>query len=151
MTSSALLSVEDSNNRLPLVRLIARDAINSSRTLKNHRLELEELEQAIAETEQSSDPSFEVSEEDVARVHMLNKLRETIEAEEETVSRCVAEIHEVGAELVDPERGLVEFPSTLDGQGVSLSWQFDEPEVAHWRAPEDDRSTRHPLQPSHQI
>lgn len=151
MTTSAILSLEDSNNRLPLVRVIARDAINSTRTIQSRRQEMRELEDAIAAADKPTASSVDVSEFDVARVHVLNKLRETIQTEEETVSRCVEELKQVGARLVDPASGLVEFASTLDGQNVSLSWQFDEPEVAHWRAPEEDRSTRHPLQPSHQL
>lgn len=151
MTPSAILSLEDSNKRLPLVRVIARDAIKSTRTIESYRQEMRELEEAIATADQTSESSVNASEFDVARVHVLNKLRETIQAEEATVSRCVEELNQVGARLVDPASGLVEFESTLDGRNVSLSWQFDEPEIAHWRSPEEERSTRHPLQPSHQI
>lgn len=151
MTTSAILSVEDSNKRLPLVRVIARDAIKSTRTIRSHRQEMQELEDAIAAADDGTGSAVDVSEFDVARVHVLNKLRETIQAEEETVSRCVEEMNQVGARLVDPASGLVEFDSTLDGQTVSLSWQFDEPEVAHWRSPDEDRSIRNPLQPSHQL
>lgn len=151
MTKSALLSLEDSNKRLPLVRLIAREAMNSARTIERHQKELQELEAAITASEKHAQPSLVVSDEDVARVHLLNKLQETIQTEEQVVSRCIEELNQVGAQLVDPVSGLVEFPSTLDGQNISLSWQFDEPEVAHWRSPEDERSTRHPLQPSHQL
>lgn len=151
MTTSAILSLEDSNKRLPLVRVIARDAMKSIRTIQSRRQEMQELEEAIAEAGEGDQRTVEVSEIDVARVNVLNKLRETIQAEEETVSRCVEEMNQVGAQLVDPASGLVEFQSTLDGRNVSLSWQFDEPEVAHWRSPEEDRSTRNPLQPSHQL
>lgn len=151
MTTSAILSVEDSNKRLPLVRLIARDAMNSMKTINSHQEELAELEAAIAATETDSKKTLSVSDEDVARVQILNKLQETIQTEEENIARCVEELNQVGAQLVDPASGLVEFPSTLDGQRVSLSWQFDEPEVAHWRSPEEERLTRHPLQPSHQL
>ena len=151
MTSSAILSVEDSNKRLPLVRMIARDAIHSTRTIQNHRQEVRELEDAIAAAKNGSQSSVDVSEFDAARINVLNKLRETIQVEEEMVSRCVQEMSQVGARLVDPASGLVEFESTLDGQSVSLSWQFDEPEVAHWRSPDEDRTTRNPLQPSHQL
>lgn len=151
MTTSAILSLEDSNKRLPLVRVIARDAMKSTRTIESYRQEMRELEDAIAAADQGTKSAVDVSEFDVARVHVLNKLRETIQTEEATVSRCVEEMNQVGARLVDPASGLVEFESTLDGQNISLSWQFDEPEVAHWRSPEEERSTRHPLQPSHQL
>jgi len=151
MTTSAILSLEDSNKRLPLVRVIARDAINSTRLIQSRRQEMQELEDAIAEAEQGSGSALDASEFDVARVHVLNKLRETIQAEEKTVLRCVEELNQVGAQLVDAASGLVEFESTLDGRSVSLSWQFDEPEIDHWRSPEEERSTPHPLQHSRQL
>ena len=148
MTTSTSLSLEESNLRLPLVRLIARDAIKSSRTLASYQQELDELSSIAPKT---NNPMDAEASNDVAHIHMLNQLQETIQTEEATLERCRTELNQVGAQLVDASTGLVEFPSTLDGRQISLSWQYDEPEVTHFRTADDDCRTRHPLQPSHQI
>jgi hypothetical protein len=45
----------------------------------------------------------------------------------------------------DLERGVVDFPSLLDGQEVYLCWLVDEPHVGHWHAVESGFGGRRPL------
>lgn len=47
--------------------------------------------------------------------------------------RAAAEaIHELGGELKDPERGMVDFRTEREGRVVYLCWLMDEPRVMYW-------------------
>jgi hypothetical protein len=46
------------------------------------------------------------------------------------LSEYIQELKVIGCHLKDFERGLVEFPSSLEGKDVCLSWQPEEPEIA---------------------
>ena len=45
----------------------------------------------------------------------------------------------------DLERGLVDFPSLIDGREVYLCWLLDEPTVGHWHGVEAGFAGRRPL------
>jgi Uncharacterized conserved protein (DUF2203) len=45
----------------------------------------------------------------------------------------------------DLERGLIDFPSLIDGREVYLCWLLDEPAVGHWHAVESGFAGRRPL------
>jgi hypothetical protein len=45
----------------------------------------------------------------------------------------------------DLERGLIDFPSLLDGDEVYLCWMLDEPAVGHWHAVEGGFGGRRPI------
>jgi hypothetical protein len=45
----------------------------------------------------------------------------------------------------DLERGLVDFPSLIDGREVYLCWLLDEPAVGHWHGVESGFAGRRPL------
>jgi hypothetical protein len=45
----------------------------------------------------------------------------------------------------DLQRGLIDFPSLLDGEEVYLCWLLDEPTVGHWHAVESGFGGRRPL------
>lgn len=49
-------------------------------------------------------------------------------------SEGLKEIERLGVVIGDLELGIVNFYSWHDGREIFLSWQFGEPEVAHWHA-----------------
>lgn len=49
---------------------------------------------------------------------------------QQTLKADVEELARRGILLKDPEAGLVDFPSQLDGDRVLLCWRLDEPNVA---------------------
>lgn len=57
----------------------------------------------------------------------------------------VRSIGDRGILLRDPDRGLVDFPSTRDGRPVFLCWRMDEDRVAHWHGTESGYGGRKPL------
>jgi len=54
-------------------------------------------------------------------------------------------LEELDIVVRDLERGLIDFPSMINGEEVYLCWLLDEPEVVYWHAPESGFGGRHPL------
>ncbi len=48
------------------------------------------------------------------------------------VGRLTNEIDELGVQMKDYTRGLIDFPSMREGQTVLLCWQLGEPERIEW-------------------
>lgn len=59
-------------------------------------------------------------------------LKTKYEAEMDRLSSFIEELHAVGAELKDFERGLVDFPARHDERDIYLCWHLDEASVSHW-------------------
>lgn len=57
----------------------------------------------------------------------------------------LAEIDEIGVQVKDMEKGLLDFPCVMDGQTVLLCWQLGEKEIGYWHSPEDGFAGRKPL------
>ena len=54
-------------------------------------------------------------------------------------------LEELDVVVRDLERGLVDFPSLIDGEEAYLCWLLDEPSVRHWHAVEAGFGGRRPL------
>jgi hypothetical protein len=61
------------------------------------------------------------------------------------VAELMERLQEWGVELKDVSTGLVDFPTTREGQAAYLCWRLGEPEVAHWHFVEDGFPGRRPL------
>jgi hypothetical protein len=48
------------------------------------------------------------------------------------IGKITTELHELGVQLKDYSRGLIDFPSMRDGQVVLLCWQLGENERIEW-------------------
>ncbi len=57
----------------------------------------------------------------------------------------VAEIDEIGVQVKDLEKGLLDFPCVIEGQTVFLCWQLGEKEIGHWHTPDEGFAGRKPL------
>ncbi len=57
----------------------------------------------------------------------------------------LAEIDEIGVQVKDLEKGLLDFPCILDGKTVLLCWKLGEKEIGYWHSPEDGFESRKPL------
>ena len=55
------------------------------------------------------------------------------------------QLEELEVHVRDLDRGLVDFPSLVDGREVYLCWQLDEPEIGHWHGLESGFAGRRPL------
>ncbi len=63
----------------------------------------------------------------------------------DAIRRMIAEITELGVEVKDLDRGLVDFPSLRDGRVVFLCWLVSEPTVSYWHEVEVGFRGRQPL------
>ncbi len=61
------------------------------------------------------------------------------------LSEFVDELHIVGVELKDFEKGQVDFPSLLSHREVVLSWCRGESQVSYWHEVDEDFSCRQPI------
>jgi hypothetical protein len=70
--------------------------------------------------------------------HYVNRLYE--------VGKIASELHEMGIQLKDYQRGLIDFPSLRDGRVVLLCWQLDDAdELGWWHELEAGFAGRQPL------
>ncbi len=72
-------------------------------------------------------------------------LRERLEALSAEVGSIVNEITAHGVQVKDPERGLLDFPSLVDGQDALLCWHVGEERIGFWHGLEDGFAGRRPL------
>ena len=57
----------------------------------------------------------------------------------------LAEMEEIGVQVKDLEKGLLDFPSVMEGREVLLCWMQGENEIGYWHTPEDGFAGRKPL------
>ena len=105
-----LFNLAEANRALPLVSRIMDDIVRSS---LERDAALERARKLLA-LGKSSDAQ---AEED--RAHTLDDESEAF----------IEELHGIGCFCKDPIRGLVDFPSRLEGRLVFLCWQRGEPEI----------------------
>lgn len=55
------------------------------------------------------------------------------------------QLAQLGIEVKDIHKGLIDFPAMLDGREVCLCWKLGESGIAHWHTIEEGFSGRKPL------
>ena len=73
------------------------------------------------------------------------ELRQELEGAHRDLRGLLAELSELGVQVKDVDRGLLDFPSVVDGQEALLCWQVGEPRIEFWHTPEDGFAGRRPL------
>ena len=116
-----LFTLEEANQRLPLVRAIVQDIVILFRDVKERR---ERLAQVRCVRGESASSRMYAEE--------LNQVEEDIQRDEDRFMGFVAELSDLGAELKDPSRGLIDFYSRLDERVVYLCWMLGEGDIEHW-------------------
>jgi len=143
-----MLSVEDVNARLPLVRSIVRDVMGLHRDLSERRVRLRELRERYpvsrasggVRASASSSPNSSVAKAGSGRVGPAVYEQEVVQMESELardesrLAEYAKELSCIGGSLADAGLGQVDFDGQMAGEQVMLSWQFDEPEVMYFRA-----------------
>jgi hypothetical protein len=106
-----LFSVEEANRALVLVRRIVADIVREYARL--------------TDLQETVDAAFGASGGPIAA-------REELAATAERLRVCLEELEDVGVELKDFPRGIVDFPARFGGTPVYLCWRPGEPTVCHW-------------------
>jgi hypothetical protein len=61
------------------------------------------------------------------------------------IVRLIHRIEALGCIVKDIDLGLVDFPSTRDGEQMYLCWKLGEPSINHWHGLEEGFSERQPI------
>ena len=72
------------------------------------------------------------------------KLDEFFKANE-IIRRCLMEVAEMGVQVKDVRRGLLDFPALRNGEEILLCWLIEEPRVEYWHDLEQGFPGRQPL------
>jgi hypothetical protein len=115
-------TVAEANQALPYVARIIEDVTAVYRRIVDLR---RRLEQAQAGQDENLEREYE---------HSMDRL-----------SQLVDELHAVGVELKDFEKGLVDFPAWHEGREVLLCWKKGEDEVAYWHETDAGYAGRQPV------
>jgi len=124
------ISAEEANARLPFVAAVAADAVASCGRL-DAAVSAYRAERRRPLPDQAA----------------LNDGKRTIASLEDEVGACVRDVAAAGGRLEDPARGIVDFPSTLDGGDVVLCWRPGDPGVEHFHGEDEGHGERRPLAP----
>ncbi|GMV96451.1 MAG: DUF2203 domain-containing protein [Phycisphaerae bacterium] len=119
-------TVAEADRALVLVRRIVADIVRDYRRLC-------ELHRSFYrfDSRGSSAQAEEARQEYVRLTDQLSELRE--------------ELEEIGCELKDYERGLVDFPSQRQGRPILLCWKLGEDRVRHWHEIDAGFGGRQPI------
>lgn len=107
---------------LGLVRPLAERLVEARRSLVTLGSELEEIQLLVAGNGSSVDPT------------RVGELQEAVSRGAAEVASAVQELQDLGVQVKDIDRGLVDFPARHpeSGDPVLLCWELGEPEVEHW-------------------
>jgi len=120
-----LFTLDEANQRLPLVRAIVRDIVTLFQDLHDRRERLNDLRS------QNSDE--------------VEQMERDLERDIETLESYVVELKQLGVALKDPLLGLVDFRTLADGREAYLCWKLGEDEISWWRELDSGSSDRRPI------
>lgn len=113
-------TIDEANAMLPLVRAIAADLVNVSRTVVDRR---QRLDQIAADQVRPDDDPYAAE---------LAQIEEEVAKDSERLKGYVEELMQLGVEPKSVTLGLVDFPTMIDGRPAYLCWKYDEPEIIAW-------------------
>ncbi|HID21611.1 MAG TPA: DUF2203 family protein [Planctomycetaceae bacterium] len=116
-------TLEEANQRLPLVKAIVKDIVELYRDVHERRERLNRIRHSYQSSSRFTPNVY--SEE-------LDQIEEELDRDIERLDGYVKELRDLGVELKDPILGLVDFPTIIEGRRAYLCWKLGEPEVAYW-------------------
>lgn len=116
-----LFTVEEANELLPRLRRILAQLQEARQKLLDAQRQLSERFHGGPRANGHASPTSE-----------MTRLTTASEDAQAQMAAAAAAIQELGGELKDPERGMVDFRSERDGRVVYLCWLMDEPRVMYW-------------------
>jgi hypothetical protein len=123
-------TVEQANRSLPLVRRIVEDVVSQYRRWQDRVRELETLN------------AVRTAADEVPRATELESEIHALAVEIEGFRR---ELRDLGLEVKDYSRGLVDFPAVIEGREVFLCWRIGEPAVQFWHDRDAGFAGRRPI------
>ena len=136
MSAGQTLSIEQVNQRLPLVAVIVRDIVSLHVDILSRKSRLK----TIHRRRRGSSGSVNVYEEEV------HQMEAELIQDEQRLEGFTAELLAIGGHLTDPALGAVEFASELSGRDpVWLCWRPGDEFIQFWHAGSCGDSERIPL------
>lgn len=113
-------SIEEANRALPYVSRVVQDIADGYKRVMDarHRLEMPRPE---------DDP---------------HTIRDEYDKGWDKLNDLIAELQQVGVELKDFEKGLIDFPCMHDGREVYLCWKLGEEKITAWHETDSGFSGR---------
>ncbi len=129
------LTIAAAQARLPLVRRIVRDVVQLNKQIVETRERLDEMRSRRGEK----------TLKDIYGEEWL-AIEIELEQDRERLIGFVDELAQLGAKMLDVQLGTVGFLSERGGQGILLSWMYDEPRIEFWHEINQGPAQRVPLE-----
>ena len=113
------------------------------RALREMRQSLDEATEMVRDTESYYGEAVDTEANPEREAY--ERLRKRRAAVQEGFAELLQGFAELGVELKDLDRGLVDFPHHRDGVLVFLCWEEGEASIGHWHTLEAGRAGRQPL------
>ncbi|MGQ9591980.1 MAG: DUF2203 domain-containing protein [Planctomycetota bacterium] len=121
---SKLISVDEANRMLPLLRSIVADIMSAWDQIIFKRTELECLEKSTGSNGPQLSPE--------AREAALSNLKQDLNGLIDRINGYIREVEDLGCFVEEFKRGIINFPSLYNGRKVFLCWKPDEENVSFW-------------------
>ncbi len=131
---SRLVSIEEGNQMLPLLRRIVKDITKKWEMIIYKRTELECLEKG-----------FDSSRHDLSdheRGTTVDGLKQDLNYLIDKINSYIREVEDLGCFVEEFKRGIINFPSLYNGRRVFLCWTPGEETVAHWHELDESYNDR---------
>jgi hypothetical protein len=129
--TSPTFTLAAANRALPLVRSIVTDLVAEFGRMKDAGRERRALE-----VESSGGGSAQSRIDDLKSEATERSVR---------IDGYLKELADLGVEVKDLEKGLIDFPSERRGRPVFLCWMLGEAAVGHWHGTDETFADRRPL------
>jgi hypothetical protein len=126
--------LSEAQTLLPVLEALLRKAQAAGTRAGELEREMQELSQRIFVAGGMRVDVAQAARRRAERERALQETRDTL-----------AEMDEIGVQVKDLEKGLLDFPSVMEGQDVLLCWKLGESEIGYWHSPEDGFAGRKPL------
>jgi hypothetical protein len=131
---SKVFTLSEAQTLLPVLEALLRKAQAAGTRASELESEMQELTQRIFLSGGMHVNVVQAARRRAEREKTLQEARDTL-----------VEIDEIGVQVKDLEKGLLDFPCVVDGQTVLLCWKLGEKEIGFWHTTEDGFAGRKPL------
>jgi hypothetical protein len=122
-----LFDVEEAERMLPLIRVIVKGMMDDHAERQSLLDRLEGASEDLSPRE-------------------VRALRTEIDTLTEKLAEAARELEVLGVEFKGIDLGLVDFPTTIDGELAYLCWSYGEDRIAFWHSPDGGYAGRRPLE-----